>query len=640
MIALHRRAYPILFLVLSALGLSLLVAAAPPVAAHPEACLVTDERELDEQCEEEAHKDGGEAADADAPTQIEDGRVAGFDATKNLHALGFSERAVPFTGPGSGAFNSDLAFRGQQVVQGTYTGFRIIDVADPSAPVELVNFQDCVSGSTAGSQGDIVVHGDILVRSWDAPRSTALSCGGVLTPAGQEGVHVFDISDPTRPQALTFVRTPCGSHTASAVPDPDNNRLLIYNSPSSAAAGCLGIDLLQVPLDAPQNASYLRHLPSGQPGTRANLVTVDAPSSAAGTYQATGAGFGPTPSPAGLSGVISVVNASTGSVPSQGCGPLVDFPVGAIALADRGGCGFAVITKNAQNAGASAVIIANNAPGAPITMGGSDASITIPAVMVSQADGSTIKSGLPATGSIRKNPAPALRACHDTGIILGDVLKAACAGGDGVSVWSMHAKDGGSLTDPKLLYSRSFPGVSIGHSAAFTWDGAVLVFGHEPGGGGQPECQATSSEVNRTLFFLDAATGTTVGTFLHPRPQTDKENCTWHNFNVVPTDKRYVLVSGNYQSGISVLDFTNPAAVQEIASADPAPLSKTSLVSGGDWSSYWYNGRIYQSDMRRGLLIWNLSDPAVAGAKRLDSSNPQTAETSFPLAVRPSTKRG
>jgi hypothetical protein len=281
------------------------------------------------------------------------------------------------------------------------------------------------------------------------------------------------------------------------------------------------------------------------------------------------------------------------------------------------------------------VIVANNVPGDPITMGGTDPAIAIPSVMVSLADGNTIKAGLPATGRVRRNPPPPIpeRSCHDTGVILGDVMKAACAGGNGVSVWSLDPADGGSLEDPQILYSRSFPGVNIGHSAAFTWDGEVLIFGHEPGGGGQPQCQATSPEVNRTLFFLDADTGDTVGTFIHPRPQTDQENCTWHNYNVVPTDRGYVLVSGNYQSGISVVDFSDPANAEEIAYADPAPLTPTRV--GGDWSSYWYNGLIYESDITRGLIVWGLSDRAVAGARRLSHLNPQTAETSFPARFRP-----
>jgi hypothetical protein len=66
------------------------------------------------------------------------------------------------------------------------------------------------------------------------------------------------------------------------------------------------------------------------------------------------------------------------------------------------------------------------------------------------------------------------------------------------------------------------------------------------------------------------------GTFIHPRPQTSLENCTWHTHDVAPTGRRYVLVAGNYQSGISVVDFTNPGGAVEIAYADPAPLVNTS----------------------------------------------------------------
>ena len=79
--------------------------------------------------------------------------------------------------------------------------------------------------------------------------------------------------------------------------------------------------------------------------------------------------------------------------------------------------------------------------------------------------------------------------------------------------------------------------------------------------------------LERTLFFLDPLTGETKGTMLHPRPQTSRENCTWHNFNVVPTKAGYYATVGSYQSGISVFDFSNPAMPREIAYADPAPLT-------------------------------------------------------------------
>ena len=67
---------------------------------------------------------------------------------------------------------------------------------------------------------------------------------------------------------------------------------------------------------------------------------------------------------------------------------------------------------------------------------------------------------------------------------------------------------------------------------------------------------------------------------LHPRPQSSRENCTWHNFNVVPTKAGYYATVGSYQSGISVFDFSNPAAPKEIAYADPAPLQTDAAHHG------------------------------------------------------------
>ena len=369
--------------------------------------------------------------------------VGSFDYTQNMHPQGYSARVVPPSGAGSGLFNSDLAFWGNLTFEGTYEGFRVIDVEDPEDPVEVVNFDDCVQGTSTGNQGDVIVWEDILVRSWNSPTPAGgRDCGGVFTPAGQEGLHVFDISDPANPVGLGFVPTPCGSHTATGVPDVKNGRLLVYNSPSSGVAACQGIDIVEVPFDDPSSASYLRFESSGDPAvTQPNLVTIDAPSPAAGTYQASGAAFGPLPSVNGVSGDIVVVNDGT-AFPSQGCSPLIGFPAGAIALVDRGTCGFVVKVANAQAAGATAVIVANNVPGVPFTMGGADPSITIPAVMVAQADGTTIKAGLPATGTVAAQ-AQAPRSCHDTGVILGDANLVACAGGNGFSVWSLDPSDGG-----------------------------------------------------------------------------------------------------------------------------------------------------------------------------------------------------
>jgi hypothetical protein len=211
---------------------------------------------------------------------------------------------------------------------------------------------------------------------------------------------------------------------------------------------------------------------------------------------------------------------------------------------------------------------------------------------------------------------PAGRSCHDSGVILADALLAACAGTvggqPGVTVWSLGGPRGGSLKDPLELWQANVTNTTTGHSAGFSWDGEILIFGTEPGGGSAPRCTATGTQVSPTTvqtdemksaFFFDAVSGSFLGKHVMPRPQTLTENCTGHNYNVVPTARRRILVHGSYQSGIGVVDFTDPANAVEIAYADPAPLSETELILGGDWSTYWYDGLIYESDITRGLIV-------------------------------------
>jgi hypothetical protein len=126
-------------------------------------------------------------------------------------------------------------------------------------------------------------------------------------------------------------------------------------------------------------------------------LKVTAPSSVAGSYFVGTASFGPPLSSSGVTGEVMPV--MTQSAAGPGCEPfnvINQLAVnGKVALIDRGICGFAVKVKNAQNAGAIGVIIANNAAGSPPPgMGGSDPSITIPSVMITQADANTLKSAL------------------------------------------------------------------------------------------------------------------------------------------------------------------------------------------------------------------------------------------------------
>jgi hypothetical protein len=427
--------------------------------------------------------------------------VESFEYTDNMVPRGYSPKIVPLTGEGSGNFNSDLAFWGDWAFQGSYDGFRIIDINFPSNPREFL-FQPC-----NGNQGDVVVWGDspdrpdLLVRSYNTPAPAGVTCDGQPIPVGFEGVHVFDLSNFGNPQLVAQVPTTGGSHTATLVPDTANNRVIIYNQTSGSTPPFISI--IEVPLN--------------------NL---------AGT---------------------SVIGT------------------------------------------------------APLTEAG---------------------------------------ACHDSGVILGSVNKMVCASHDHANVFDIGANEipGGSLTSPQFLFTISEPGVcnepgnplcnGNWHSGAFTWDGEVIILGWEPGGGSQAECEATDPDVKKSWFFYDADTGAKLGQFVLPRPQTATENCTIHNYNVVPLKNkagkpRYVLVGGNYQAGISVVDFTNPAAAREVAYADPAPLSATQLILGGDWSTYWYNGRIYESDIKRGLIVWRLDDDAVSTYRTTPHLNPQTQEFSI-----------
>lgn len=131
------------------------------------------------------------------------------------------------------------------------------------------------------------------------------------------------------------------------------------------------------------------------PGTPRLLVS--APASLADAYLVGLAQFGPALSSPGVTGEVMPLTGTGNQL--LGCDPFsaanVAAVAGKIALIDRGVCGFAVKAKNAQDAGAIGVIIANNAAGSPPPgMGGVDPTITIPSVMITQADGATFRGFL------------------------------------------------------------------------------------------------------------------------------------------------------------------------------------------------------------------------------------------------------
>jgi hypothetical protein len=249
---------------------------------------------------------------------------------------------------------------------------------------------------------------------------------------------------------------------------------------------------------------------------------------------------------------------------------------------------------------------------------------------------------------LRDEPLEEADLTHDSGVILGDVNLLAVAGHEHTNVFSIGAPRGGSYENPQFLYTIQEAGVcnepgnpacnGSWHSAAFTWDGEVVILGWEPGGGTQAECQASDPAVKKSMFFYDANTGAKLGQWTLPRAQGADENCTIHNYNIVPLRSgKYVAVSGNYQAGTWVTDFTDPANPGTVAWSDPVSLgpgpfctdtSPPGCQLAGAWSSYWYNNFIYESDITEGLNVFRLSDKVTAGAIRLDHLNPQTQEFS------------
>ncbi len=126
-------------------------------------------------------------------------------------------------------------------------------------------------------------------------------------------------------------------------------------------------------------------------------LKVNTPAAIAGNYTAVESGFSTANKLAAVgpkTGQVVYFNDATGGTHEACTGAPSNSLTGKIALINRGTCGFIVKVKEAQNAGAIAVIMVNNAPGAPIVMGGTDNTITIPAVMVSDVDGATFAAQL------------------------------------------------------------------------------------------------------------------------------------------------------------------------------------------------------------------------------------------------------
>jgi PA domain/Thrombospondin type 3 repeat len=134
------------------------------------------------------------------------------------------------------------------------------------------------------------------------------------------------------------------------------------------------------------------------PGTP--LMTVNAPAGIAGTYSVGTASFGRTLTSSGLTGLVVAAtdpSDAAGAATTDACSPLTNAPAiaGNIALVDRGTCTFIIKAKNCQNAGAIAMLVADNTTDSPPSgLGGTDDTLTIPAVRITQADGASLRANI------------------------------------------------------------------------------------------------------------------------------------------------------------------------------------------------------------------------------------------------------
>jgi hypothetical protein len=197
----------------------------------------------------------------------------------------------------------------------------------------------------------------------------------------------------------------------------------------------------------------------------------------------------------------------------------------------------------------------------------------------------------------------ATRGCHDITVFSSMGLAAGACSGNGIL---LDIKD---PIHPKRLDAVSDPNYAFWHSANFANDGKTVLFTDEWGGGGQARCRA-SDPMNwgaDAIFKLRDDKLILASYYKMPAPQSEFENCVAHNGSLVPVPGRNILVQSWYQGGVSVMDFTDPTHPYEIAFFDRGPIGVGGRrAGGGQWSTYYYNGYIFGSEMARGIDVLKL----------------------------------
>ena len=461
-----------------------------------------------------------------------------------------------------GITSSDLAFTGNYVIQGNYRGILFWDVSNAEKPVLVKDFL------CPASQNDVSVYKHLLFVSSEGT-GARLDCGtqGVPEPISKErirGIRILDISDIRNPKYVGNVQTCRGSHTHTVATDPrDKDAVYVY---ISGTAGVRSAEELPGCADG--------NLADNPDTSRFRVEVIRVPLA--------------DPSKAAVVNYARIFN------------DLAPQPASAANAAARaGGAG-------ARGGGAGAatppVVAGGGAAGA--ARGGAAAGA---AGATPPAGGRGGRAGGPPTGPNQ---------CHDITLYTESGLGGGACAGYGLLL------DIREPTHPVRMDFAGDPNMSFWHSATFSNDGTKVLFSDEWGGGSQPRCRAEDRLEwgANALFTIERGKLVFQSYYKMPAPQTTLENCVAHNGSLIPVPGRDIMVQGFYQGGITVFDWTDPKKPFEMAYFDRGPLDSERMMSAGSWSVYWFNGKIYSSEISRGLDVYELLPTPLLSQNEIDAA--------------------
>ncbi len=510
-----------------------------------------------------------------------------FDAGEaiwNLRMVSTTPPEEPFVGK----TNSDLAFTGDYAIQGNYDGIQVWDISDPANPTSVVTHR------CPASQSDVSVYDNLLFVSGEG-FGGRLDCGdqGVEEAVSHHrlrGIRIFDISDITAPEYVANVQTCRGSHTHTVLKHPaDDDNVYIYVSgsapvrPAEELAGCSGgmpdddpntalfrIEVIRVPLANPQAAEIV-----SSPRIFHDLV-------APPTHGLSPADLEEIEAARASGAFVIEIQGQVQVLPDQFVTPMLDSIVNA-----RGGEG-------------------------PPTAADSTALRNQIDEMIAQ-----MMAGAGAGGGDDDGPRPGPTQCHDITVYPAIGLAGGACGGYGLLL------DISDPANPTRLAAVADSNFAYWHSATFNNDGTAVMFTDEWGGGGGPKCRASDPMEwgANAVYTIEDGDMVFRSYYKMPAAQTSLENCVAHNGSLIPIPGRDIMIQGWYQGGISLIDWTDPTDPIEIAYHDRGPFNAEQMQSAGSWSVYWYNGVIVNSEIARGLDIFELVPSEALTQNEIDAAN-------------------